>query len=349
MSQLDDLGGWPPLIARLLAHDDLTADEAGAAMRSILYDQATPAQIAGYLVGLRSKGETVEELSGMLAAMAEVASIVPLSDDERAVAVDIVGTGGDGSHTVNVSTMAALVMAGAGAMVCKHGSRSASSKCGAADVLEHVGVVLELSPEAVASCVRDVGMGFCFAPMFHPAFRFAGSPRRELGVPTAFNLLGPMSNPARVRRQVIGVADPRFADLMIAALDSQGLTHAWVVHGDGLDELTTTGMSHVSALDEGVIETFVVDPRSLGLTLVDVDALVGGSPDDNARILHEVVDGVDGPYREIVLLNAAAGLVVGGHAEDLEEGIELAATSIDSGKAGATLAALIEATTAARG
>jgi anthranilate phosphoribosyltransferase len=346
--QLDDLGGWPFVIGRLMAHHDLAPTEAGAAMRSILGDQATPAQIAGFLVALRSKGETVDELGAMLDVMAEVATIVPLSDDERSETLDIVGTGGDGSHTVNVSTMAAIVAAGAGVKVCKHGSRSASSKSGAADVLEALGVVLELSPDAVAASVRQVGMGFCFAPMFHPAFRFAGSPRRELGVPTSFNLLGPMSNPARVRRQLIGVADPRFADLMVATLQRQGLRSAWVVHGDGLDEISTTGVSDVWSLTDGDIGHFRIDPAELGIEPVRVTALAGGDAADNAAVVRSVLAGDPGPSRDIVQLNAAAGLVVAGHSPDLEAGFAAAGASIDGGAAAAVLDDLVAFTAAAR-
>lgn len=345
---LDDLGGWPPVLARLLAGDDLAPGVAAAAMRAILYDQATPAQIAGFLVALRAKGETVDEVVEMLDVMAEVATLVPLTDAERLDAVDIVGTGGDGSHTVNVSTMAALVIAGAGVTVCKHGSRSASSKAGAADVLEALGVVIELSPDDVAASVREIGIGFCFAPMFHPAFRFAGSPRRELGVPTTFNLLGPMSNPARIGRQVIGVADPRFAELMVTALSRQGLRSAWVVHGDGLDELTTTGRSQVWVLSDGAISRIEVDPASLGLPPATVADLVGGDAADNAELARRVLGGERGPVRDIVLLNAAAGLVVAGHVDDLGSGIDAAAQSIDSGQAAAKLETLVAHTRATR-
>ena len=206
------------------------------------------------------------------------ATFVPLTDDERANCLDIVGTGGDGTHSINVSMMAALVVAGAGAPVCKHGNRSASSKCGAADVLEMLGVAIELHADGVAACVREVGIGFCFAPMFHPAFRFTGPPRRELGIPTTFNLLGPMANPGRVKRQLIGVADPQFAQPMIETLERQGLTDAWVVHGDGMDELTTTGPSRVLALSEGTITEFSIDPADYGLAPATADDLRGGAP-----------------------------------------------------------------------
>jgi anthranilate phosphoribosyltransferase len=260
MSSHEPFHDWATVMSTLVAGNDLDAATAGSVMTTILRGDASAAQIGGFLVGLRAKGETVDELDGLLAATLREATWVSLSEDERSRCVDIVGTGGDGTHSVNVSTMAALVMAGAGAPVCKHGNRSASSKCGAADVLELLGVAIELHADGVAACVREVGIGFCFAPIFHPAFRFTGPPRRELGVPTTFNLLGPMANPGRVRRQVIGVADPAFAIPMIETLQRQGLTDAWVVHGLGMDELTTLGPSKVLGLHDGAITEFTIDP-----------------------------------------------------------------------------------------
>jgi anthranilate phosphoribosyltransferase len=237
--------------------------------------------------------------------------------------------------------MAALVMAGAGAPVCKHGNRSASSKCGAADVLELLGVAIELHADGVAACVREVGIGFCFAPIFHPAFRFTGPPRRELGVPTTFNLLGPMANPGRVRRQVIGVADPAFAIPMIETLQRQGLTDAWVVHGLGMDELTTLGPSKVLGLHDGAITEFTIDPSEYGIARATADDLRGGAPQENALVVRRVLAGELGPHRDIVVLNAAAGLVVAGLASDLAAGLELSAAAIDDGRAQACLDALI--------
>ena len=312
---------WPVALARMLSGTDLDGDLAGAAMAAILDGDATAAQIAGFLVALRAKGESAEELHGMLDAAMHAATFVPLTDDERARCVDVVGTGGDGSHSINVSTMAALVVAGAGIPVCKHGNRSASSKCGTADVLELLGVAIELSAAGVAACVREAGIGFCYAPAFHPAFRFAGPPRRELGVPTAFNLLGPMANPGRVERQ--------------------GLTTAWVVHGEGMDELTTTGPSHVTRLDHGVISEFTVDPATLGFARAEADDLRGGAPEENALAVRRVLAGELGPHRDVVVLNAAAALVVSGTVTDLAAGVERAKASIDSGHAQASLDALI--------
>ena len=341
MSATDTPLDWPALLGDLLAGHDLDHDRAGAAMTAILDGDATAAQIAGFVVALRAKGETADELHGMLDAAMHAATFVPLTDDERDRCIDVVGTGGDGSHSVNVSTMASLVVAGAGAAVCKHGNRSASSKCGTADVLELLGVAIEQTADGVAACVREADIGFCFAPMFHPAFRFAGPPRRELGVPTAFNLLGPMANPGRVRRQLIGVADPRFARPMVETLRRQGLTKAWVVHGSGMDELTTTGSSHVLALDGGDVVEFTVDPAEFGLAPATDADLRGGHPEENALAVRRVLAGERGSHRDIVLLNAAAALVVAGLADDVADGMARAATAVDEGHAQASLDALI--------
>ncbi len=332
---------WPSILSELLARRNLHAATTREVMATILRGDATAAQIAGFLVALRAKGEHVDELTGLLDGALDEATFVPLTDDERSRCVDIVGTGGDGSHSINVSTMAALVIAGAGVPVCKHGNRSASSKCGSADLLELLGVVIELGAEGVAACVREAGIGFCFAPVFHPAFRFAGPPRREIGVPTAFNLLGPMANPGRVRRQVIGVADPRFVEPMAQTLQRQGLSHAWVVHGDGLDELTTTGPSTVLALADGSITEFEIDPAELGLRSATADDLRGGDPDENADAIRRVLAGEHGPHRDIVVLNASAGLVVGGAVADISAGLDVAGAAIDDGRAQGALDALV--------
>ncbi len=348
MSRLDEVGGWPALLSDLIAGRDLSAAAAGAAMAAILAGDATGAQIAGFAIALRSKGKTAEELSALLDAALAEATFVPLTDVERAEAIDIVGTGGDGANTINVSTMASLVAAGAGARVCKHGNRSASSACGTADVLELLGVAIELSADGVAACVREVGIGFCFARAFHPAFRFAGPPRAELGVPTVFNLLGPMANPGRVRRQLIGVADPAFAVPMVEALRRQGLTDAWVVHGDGLDELTTAGPSHVLALRGGSVDEFTVEPEDVGLARSTVADLRGASPDENATAVRQVLSGVSGPHRDIVVLNAGAALAIAEVADDLADGVARAAAAIDDGRAAATLDAFVRASQAQR-
>ncbi len=346
---IDDHGGWPALISLLLDRNHLTADQARSAMTTILAGAATPAQLIGFVVALRAKGESAEELSGLLDAVLAHAALVPLDPAQRDAAVDIVGTGGDHSHSINVSTMAAIVTAGAGVPVCKHGARGASSKCGTADVLAELGVQIELTPEGVKHCIDTAGIGFCFAPAFHPAFRFAAPARREVGVPTVFNLLGPMANPGRVRRQVIGVANAAFAERMIETLRTHDSIHSWVVHGCGLDELTTTGPSQVTELRDGEIRHFGVDPADLGLERARNDDLTGGEPPENAAAVRRVLAGERGPHRDIVLLNAAAGLIVGGAVADLESGLELAARSIDDGAAARALERMVAASREAAG
>ena len=288
-----------------------------------------------------AKRETPEVISGLIDAVLEVGTQVPLGEELRDRADDIVGTGGDRSHSVNVSSMAAIVTAGAGVPVCKHGARASSSKCGTADVLEALGVAVELSPEGVKRCVETAGIGFCLAPRYHPAFRFAAPSRREIGIPTVFNLLGPMANPGRVRRQLIGVANPAVAERMLASLRLHGSHRAWVVHGNGLDELTTTGTSTVLALEDDTVRSFTVDPVELGLAPAIPDELTGDTPEVNAEYVRRVMDGAHGAHRNIVVLNAGAALVVAGVAESLEAGVAQACDSIDSGRAAATLARFI--------
>jgi anthranilate phosphoribosyltransferase len=347
MSELDEHGGWPALLSALLERTDLTASQARAAMTTILAGDATPAQLIGFVVALRAKGETPEELSGLLDAVLASATLVPLSESMRAEAIDIVGTGGDRSHSINVSTMAAIVTAGAGVTVCKHGARAASSKCGTADVLEALGVVVDLPPEGVLRCVERAGIGFCLASSYHPSFRFAAPSRREIGIATVFNLLGPMANPGRVRRQLIGVANPAVAERMLASLRIHGSVKAWVVHGNGLDELTTTGPSTVLALEDDHVRTFTVDPVDLGLAPAIPDELTGGEPNENADAVHRVLAGQHGAHRNIVVLNAGAAMVVADRASSLEEGIAMACESIDSGSAAATLQRFIDESQAA--
>jgi anthranilate phosphoribosyltransferase len=343
MSSIDDHGGWPGLLGLLLDRHHLTAEQAQAAMTTILSGDATPAQLIGFVVALRAKGESAEELSGLLDAVLAACHVVPLTEDQRDNAVDIVGTGGDLSHSINVSTMAALVVAGAGVPVCKHGARAASSKCGTADVLEQLGVAIALSPEGVKHCVDMAGIGFCFAPSFHASFRFAAPARKEIGIPTVFNLLGPMANPGRVRRQVLGVANAAFAERMVETLRTHGSRRAWVVHGGGLDELTTTGRSEVIELDHDAVRHFRVDPEALGLARARDEDLEGGDPPHNAEIVRRVLAGDGGPHRDIVVLNAAAGLVVAGRATSLDDALEMAATTIDSGAATAALDRMVVA------
>ncbi len=339
---LEALGGWRVVLGRLTSRDDLSRDEARAAMAEILEGAATPAQIAGFAVALRMKGETVDELDGLLDAMFAVAAPVHVPPEVHERLVDVVGTGGDRSHTINVSTLSALVVAGAGVPVCKHGNRAASSSCGAADLLEALGVVLELDGDGVARCISEAGIGFCFAPRFHPALRHAGPSRRELGIPTAFNFLGPLANPARARRQLVGVSDPAMADRMLGVLAARGSQHVLLVHGhDGLDELTTTTTSTVHELENGTIRTWVLDPEDVGLPLAKAEDLRGGDPATNAGIARAVLSGEPGPHRDVVVLNAGAALVAAGTAVSVGEGIVLAAASLDEGRAAAALDRLV--------
>jgi anthranilate phosphoribosyltransferase len=343
----EGLGGWPAVLGRLMARRDLTADEAAAALTEIFAGDATPAQIAAFITGLRIKGETVEEMTGLVRTMRDFAERVPVADD----AIDTCGTGGDRSHTINVSTIAAFVAAGAGAKVCKHGNRAASSASGSADLLEALGVVIDLGPAGVARCVDEAGIGFCFAPRFHPAMRHAGPVRRELGVPTVFNFLGPLANPGRVRRQVVGVSDPAMAATMMGVLKANGAVRAMVVHGgDGLDELSTTTTSTVLELgDDGEMTERQVDPQSLGLDRADGSQLRGGDAATNAELARKVLAGDLGPHRDIVLLNAAAATVVAGLAASLEDGLVIAAGSIDSGAAVQALDRLVATSVDAAG
>lgn len=310
-------------------------------MSSILAGDATPAQIAAFLVALRAKGETGAEMSGLLDAVLDAATAVPLGSELRDRVVDVVGTGGDRSHSINVSTIASIVVAGAGVPVCKHGNRASSSQCGSADVLDALGVKIDVPAAVVSRCIEQAGIGFCLAPTYHPSFRFAGPVRRELGIPTVFNLLGPMANPARVRRHVIGVANPAVAERMIETLRAHQSLSAWVVHGSGLDELTTTGASEVLELRDGEVRRFSVDAREYGLAPASHNDLVGGEPSVNALAARRVLGGDSGAHRDIVVLNAGAALVVAGVAADLGAGIAAAAESIDSGAAAAALTSLV--------
>jgi anthranilate phosphoribosyltransferase len=345
------LGGWPAVIGRLTAGGNLSADEAALALGEVLAGVATDAQLAAFVTALRMKGETVEEMAGFVRAMLAHAEPLEVAGD----LVDTCGTGGDRSRSINVSTIAALVAAGAGARVCKHGGRAASSAAGSADVLEALGVAIDLGPAGVRRCIEDVGIGFCFAPRFHPAMRHAISVRRQLGVPTVFNFLGPLANPARARFQVVGVSDPAMAEKMLGVLVANGTRRAMVVHGaDGLDELSTTGPSEVleAQVPEGGGEPEVrrstVDPAALGLAPASRDALRGAEPARNAEVVRRVLEGERGPHRDIVLLNAAAALVVCGRAASLGEGLEAAGRAVDDGRAAAVLEALVRTSQAER-
>ncbi len=326
-------------IARLLENQNLTEAEAEAVMEQIMTGQTTPAQIGGFLVALRLKGETVEEVTGFARAMRRNAIAVSPRQDSL---VDTCGTGGDGTHTFNISTAAAFVTAGAGLTVAKHGNRSVSSKCGSADVLETLGVCLDLSPDKVADCIDEVGIGFLFAPRLHPAMKHAIGPRREMGVRTVFNILGPLTNPAGAQVQVLGVYDGALTEMMAQVLGSLGSQAAFVVHGaDGLDELSTTGPNQVAQLQDGYVNTFTLDPLELGLPRATLSDLKGGDAEENGAIVCAILDGEPGPKRDVVLLNASAALVAEGSAGDLTEGLGMAARSIDSGAARARLDALV--------
>ncbi|MFQ6058017.1 MAG: anthranilate phosphoribosyltransferase [Anaerolineae bacterium] len=326
-------------IAKLIEGRDLTAQEAEAVMEQIMTGNATPAQIGAFLTALRIKGETVAEITGCARAMRRAAiPVQPRRDD----LVDTCGTGGDGAGTFNISTTAAFVVAGAGLAVAKHGNRSVSSRCGSADVLEALGVNLDLTPQQVADCIDDVGIGFLFAPRLHPAMKHAIGPRRELGIRTVFNILGPLTNPAGARAQIMGVYDAALTEPLAGVLMSLGNRSAFVVHGaDGLDELSTTGPNRVSAFDSDVIQTYELDPRELGLPRARLEDLRGGSPEQNAAITQAILSGEPGPRRNVVLLNAAAALVAGGRAADLREGLARATEAVDSGAALRTLERLV--------
>ncbi|MDQ4070137.1 MAG: anthranilate phosphoribosyltransferase [Actinomycetota bacterium] len=341
---LAEVGGWPTVLGSLTRGRDLSAVEVSAAVTEILAGAATSAQIAAFAVGLRMKGETVEEMAALLDVMRAFGERVELAAGSDAV--DTCGTGGDRACTINASTLAALVVAGAGAKVCKHGNRAQSSRCGSADLLEALGVAVDIGPTDVAGCVARAGMGFCFAPRYHPAFRHVGPTRRELGIPTVFNFLGPVANPARVRRQVLGVSDPAMAEKLVGVLVSQGAERALVVYGhDGLDELSTITTSTVVELRDGEVRTYDVDPGALGLKPASLDDIQGGDPAHNAELARRVLDGEPGPKREFVLLNAAAGLVAAGVADDLAEGLEAATASVDEGRASAVLDRLVTVST----
>ncbi len=323
---------WPGVIARLVRGEDLDAATAEAALAAVMQGEATGAQLGGLLIALRAKGETTAEVAGLVRAMRAAALTVPLADGPDPV--DTCGTGGDRAGTFNVSTLAAVVAAAAGARVAKHGNRAASGRCGSADLLEDWGIVIDLPPEGVARCVDEVGIGFCFAPVFHPAMRHVMPTRRELGVPTVFNFLGPLTNPAGVRHQTIGVSDPTMAPRMASALAALDTVHALVFHGHGgLDELTTTGPSHVWEVRRGAVEEWELDPASLGLAPATLADLQGGGVAENRVIADAVLAGAQGAPREIVLLGAAAALVAADLVADFPSGLERSSRAIDDGSA----------------
>ena len=343
---MDARTSWPALIGALVRGESLTADETAWAMNEIMEGTATDAQISGFAIALRMKGETATELSGLARAMLDHAT--PISVPGRLV--DLVGTGADGAHTVNISTMATIVAAAAGARMVKHGNRAASSKCGAADVLEALGVVIDLPPAATAELASEIGAAFLFAPLYHPALRYAGPTRSQLGVPTVFNFLGPVANPARPQAQAVGVANRRMAEVIAGVLAARG-SSALVFHGgDGLDELTTTTTSAVWLVHGPAVAAAELDPADLGIARARPQDLRGGDAAHNAAVVRSVLGGDAGPVRDIVLLNAAAALAADagvGRPEDLprmlSEGLARAAEAIDSGAAGALLDRWVQA------
>lgn len=333
---------WPGLLTALLRGEDLAAGDTAWAMEQIMLGEATPVQVAGFVVALRAKGEAPDEVSGLVGAMMAHAERISVPGP----VVDTCGTGGDRAHTVNISTMSAMVVAGTGARVVKHGNRAASSACGSADLLEALGVVVELAPDRVVECVRRAGVAFCFAPRFHPALRHTAAPRRELGVATVFNFLGPLANPAQPSHQAVGVADPRMAGVMAQVLADRGAS-ALVFRGeDGLDELTTGASSRVWVVRDGAVSETSVHPKDLGLPVSGADALRGGDAAHNAEVARRFLAGEAGPVRDAVLLNAAAALVSLSLDDrpleaQLTEGIARAAEAVDSGAAARALDAWV--------
>lgn len=329
---------FAPLLEKLRRHEDLTADEASAAMGAIMDGQAQSSQIAALLMGLALKGEQPVEMMGLATAMRQRATPMP----EAVPGVfDTCGTGGDGAHTFNVSTTAAIVLAACGVRVAKHGNRAVSSRSGSADVFEALGVDIEAPVERVVETLKTVGLAFFFAPAWHPSMRHAGPTRRELGIRTAFNLLGPLTNPAGARRQLVGVSRPELTELVARTLGQLGAERAWVVHGaDGLDEISTTGYTKVSESIDGAVRTFYLHPADVGLAAASLADLKGGTAVENAALLEQLLAGERGPRRDIVVLNAGASLLIAGKADSLREGMALSAAAIDDGRASATLAAL---------
>jgi anthranilate phosphoribosyltransferase len=326
-------------IAKLADRSPLTEQEAESVMLEIMDGAATPAQIAAYLMGLRLKGETVEEIAGSVRAMRAKAIRISVGDPQ---VVDTCGTGGDGAHTFNISTTTALVVAGAGLTVAKHGNRSVSSKSGSADVLSALGVKIDVSTEQVAACIDEVGIGFLFAPLYHGAMKHCAGPRQEMGIRTMLNLLGPLTNPAGAAIQVIGVYEGRLTSLLGNVLMHLGSQHCFVVHGmDGLDEITLTAKTRISEATGGILSNYVLDPAEFGLALVPAKQLAGGTPQENAAITRDILQGRKGPKRDIVCLNAAPALVAARKATSLQDGFLLAGQAIDSGAAAEKLARLI--------
>jgi len=325
-------------IAKVATGASLSRDEAAGAFEQMMSGEATPSQMGALLMALRVRGETVDEITGAVSVMRAKMLRVNAPPD----AIDVVGTGGDASGSFNISTCAALIVAGAGVPVAKHGNRALSSRSGAADVLTALGVNIDLTPEQIGLCIREAGIGFMFAPAHHPAMKNVGATRLELGTRTIFNLLGPLSNPAGVRRQMIGVFSKHWTEPLAHVLKNLGAECVWVVHGsDGLDEITTSGTTSVTALESGAIRSFEISPENVGLAKVKPESLRGGDAESNAKAVEDVLEGKKTPFRDVAILNAAAALVVAGKAKDLKTGVDLATHSIDSGEAEGRLDRLI--------
>ncbi len=328
-------------IATVVSGQSLSMEDASSVMREIMEGEATPAQLGGFLTALALKGETTQEIAGMARVMREMALQVKVDGE----LVDTVGTGGDGKNTFNISTATAFVAAGAGLKVAKHGNRAASGSCGSADVLEALGVQIELSPEAVAQCVNEVGVGFMFAPAFHPAMRYAGPVRREIGIRTVFNILGPLTNPAGAQTQLLGVAFPELGGIMAEVLGLLGSHHAMIVHGHGgLDEISLSGDTSVWEVRGGQVEEWTLHVEDTGLPETPIEAIRGGTKEENAATMRRIFQGEQGPVRDMVLLNSAGVLMVGDKAESIRQGVEMSAGIIDSGTALAKLDQMIEVT-----
>jgi len=328
-------------IATVVSGQSLSMEDASSVMREIMEGEATPAQLGAFLTALALKGETTQEIAGMARVMREMALQVKVDGE----LIDTVGTGGDGKNTFNISTATAFVAAGAGLKVAKHGNRAASGSCGSADVLEALGVQIELSPEAVAQCVNEVGVGFMFAPAFHPAMRYAGPVRREIGIRTVFNILGPLTNPAGAQTQLLGVAFPELGGIMAEVLGLLGSHHAMIVHGHGgLDEISLSGDTSVWEVRGGQVEEWTLHVEDTGLPETPIEAIRGGTKEENAATMRRIFQGEQGPVRDMVLLNSAGVLMVGDKAESIRQGVEMSAGIIDSGTALAKLDQMIEVT-----
>ncbi len=334
-------------ISKVVNGEDLTEREAVDTMNEIMSGEATPAQIASFITALRLKGETIEEITGCARVMREKATKIKTN---QSILVDTCGTGGDGAHTFNISTTAAFVVAGADIPVAKHGNRSVSSLSGSADVLKALGVNIEVGPEVVGRCIDEIGIGFLFAPLLHGAMKYAIGPRREIGIRTIFNALGPLTNPAGAQTQVLGVYDKNLTEPLARVLGNLGSKHVFVVHGeDGLDEITTTTNTYVSELVHGEVRSYTLNSTELGIPKAEAQDLAGGTPEENAAMTLAILQGESGPKRDIVLLNAAAAIVTGGKADNLQDGIALAAETVDSGEALEKLEALKKMTLSSNG